>query len=108
MHILQAFRPRHFPAKRSGSCLSARSHSVKNVADTKLERTSLSADVFQGPTNRNSSAWQESALGGTLVDYENFSIKYLFCQEFYDMFKCHAMGSLNQNGISIMQYIGKV
>ena len=28
-------------------CLSARSHSVKNAADTKLENTSLSAGVFQ-------------------------------------------------------------
>ena len=33
-------------------CLSARSHSVKNAADTKLENTSLSAGVFQGPPDK--------------------------------------------------------
>ena len=34
--------------------IRTRSRSVKNVADAKLERTSLSADVFQGSSVRTS------------------------------------------------------
>ena len=34
-------------------CCQARFRSVKNAADAKLEKTSLTTDVFIGPCNRN-------------------------------------------------------
>ena len=41
-----------FPMPRKPTlCFPARSRSVKNVADARLERTSPSTDVFQGPEN---------------------------------------------------------
>lgn len=44
---------RNRQGNKKSFCCQARFRSVKNVTDAKLEKTSLTTDVFIGPCNRN-------------------------------------------------------